>query len=202
MSGQLNLLAEAEEVVEVPITATVLRCGARALDPAGRPLFAHRHLPPMPSVIGGDPGWQGTLDLAEEALRGEDPTRAVLDLERPCRYGGHLGTGGPGRPFVTASSRGVEVGLGADRSTVRWPRVFAALRERRAVEGGIARVRDLAEAYRLLDHYGRVYEGMAWTEGWTPVPLIRGLASEARALGGDPARLPQHTDYMREGTRP
>jgi hypothetical protein len=202
MSGQLSLLAEAAEFVEVPITATVLHSGARAVDLAGRPLFVHRHLPSTPSVIDDGPEWQATLDLAEEALRGETPTRGVLDLDRPCRYGGHIGTGGPGRPFVTASSRGVEVGLGADRSLVRWPRVFAALRERREVEAGIARGRDLAESYRLLDYYGRVYEGMAWTEGWTPVPLIRGLASEARALGGDPARLPQHTDYMRVGTRP
>ncbi|HVX32805.1 MAG TPA: hypothetical protein VHA80_06645 [Solirubrobacterales bacterium] len=199
--GQLNLLAEAAEPVEVPITPAVLRSGARAADDAGRPLFAHRHLPATPPALGEDLGWEAALDLAERALRGEVPTRAVLGLEGPCRYGGYMGTGGPGRPSVTASGPGVEVGLLEERRLVRWPRVFAALRERREVEPEVARARDLAEAYRLLDYYGRVYGPGPWGKDWTPVPLIRGLASEARALGGDPARLPQHTDYMREGVR-
>jgi hypothetical protein len=202
MDGQLNLLAEAAESVEVPICAEVLRLGARAVGPDGRPLFAHRHLPARPPALGEDLEWEAALDLAERALRGEVPTRAVLGLEGPYRYGGHMGTGGPGRPSVMASSRGVEVGLGVEKPAVRWPRVFATLAERREVEPEVARARDLAEAYHLLDYYGRVYGPGPWDKDWTPVPLIRGLASEARGLGGDPGRLPQHTDYMREGVAP
>jgi hypothetical protein len=199
MSGQLNLLADATESIEVPICAQVLGHGARATGPDRRPLFAHRHLPGRPAVLAEDFAWASALDLAEVALRGEVPERAILRLDGPCRYGGHLGSGGPGRPFVTASGSGVEVGLLEERRLVRWPRVFAALGERREVEPQVARARDLAEAYRLLDYYGRVYGPGPWDRDWTPVPLIRALAGEARALGGDPTGLPIHTAYMREG---
>jgi hypothetical protein len=202
MGGQLNLLAEVAGTIEVPLSPAVLASGARAVDAEGRPLFAHRHLPSMPSALAEEAEWQAALDLAETALRGEAPTRAILDLDGPRRFGGHIGTCGPGRPSVTASSSGVEVGMGEARRSVRWPPVFAALAERREVEPEVARARDLAEAYSRLDCYGRVYGDGPWDGDWTPLPLIRGLAGEARALGGDPVLLRQHTDYMREGTRP
>jgi hypothetical protein len=202
IGAQLNLLAGAAGTIEVPVSPAVLASGSRAVDAEGRLLFPHRHLPGVPATLGEEVEWQAALDLAETALRAEEPTHATLDLDGPRRFGGYVGTCGPALPCVTASGSGVEVGMGAARRSVRWPRIFTALAERREAEPEVARARDLAEAYSRLDHYGRVYGGGPLEEGWTPLPLIRGLVAEARELGGDPVRLPQHTDYMREGTRP
>jgi hypothetical protein len=55
MTGRPSLLAGA---IEVPITAVVLHSGARAVDAAGRPLLAYRHLPSTPPAPDGVGEWE------------------------------------------------------------------------------------------------------------------------------------------------
>lgn len=193
----MSLLAPpAAEQIEVPVCAQVLHHGSRARSEGGRgePLFAHRFVPPVPKTMPDEHAWRLALDFAEEVRRYEQAGRAVLDLEKPG-YSGASGRSGPGTPRLWSSSRGVEV----DDALVRWPRLFAGRREQREVEVEIARARDLAQAYSSLDYYGRVYPEPREGDSWTPVPLIRRLASEARELGGDPTLLEPHTEYMRQG---
>ncbi len=200
MSNQLNLLAEASQPVEVPICRAVLHSGASARLDSGARLLPHLHLPADPSAALGDGDWLEVLEQAECALRQERPAVARLDLGEVQKVSGYSGRGGPGRACLTASSSGVQVGHGDEAKLIRWPGIHRALRERREIEPAIGRARDLAEAYRLLDYYGRIYESFPWPQGWTPVPLISRLSREARDLGGDPVQLQQHTTYIREGT--
>lgn len=200
--SQMSLLAlPASGPMEVPVCREVLYGGAnaRAGGGRGRRLFPHRHVPPLAPKLSAEDEWLAALEFAEEARRFNQAPRAVLDLSGRDGAGsnGPMGRGGPTGPMLTASSRGVEV----DGRLATWPQLLRGRREQREVEFEVARARDLAEAYHYLDYYGRVYEG--WKrEDWSPVPLIRRLATEARELGGDPALLDPHTDYMREGIAP
>lgn len=207
MDGQLSLLAQPGcERIEVPLCPAVLLAGARACGgpPRREPLFAHRHIPVPPPALEGEREWLAALEFAEEARRSNQAARARLDLSRRAgaASSGPIGRCGPGEVWLTASGKGIEVGEPAGRRLVRWARLLAARAEQREVEPGIARARDLAEAYRLLDYYGRVYPEPKPGDEWSPLPLIRRLAAEARELGGDPSLLSPHTDYMREGCEP
>jgi hypothetical protein len=205
MSAQMNLLAPPSEgPIEVPICSSVLCVGAWAHADQGRgePLFAHRHLPPMPSELAQESDWLAALDFAESEIRFKRPTRAILDLESASGSGCSGGRAGPSQPTLMASSRGIEV----DGRLLGWPRLLGSRQEQREVEFDLARARDLAHAYHLLDYYGAVYGEPEERDGFdgvgeqfSPVPLIRGLAEEALVLGGDPSLLTPHTTYMREG---
>jgi hypothetical protein len=201
MSGQMNLLATpVGEQIEVPVSATILYAGAAARAEGGRgeSLFAHRFVPPEPPDIGEEAAhWLAVLEFAESQLRYAQAPCARLILSRPessaSRCSG--GTCGPGRPSLNASSRGVEV----NGRLITWTRVLAGRSEQRDAEPEIARARDLAHLYHLLDYYGRVYSEPREGDEWTPVPLIANLATRARELGGDPALLEPRSNYMREG---
>jgi hypothetical protein len=197
MSGQMNLLAQpSEETIVVPICSEVLRCGAHARRGRGteEQLFPHLHIPSRPAKLPSDEHWLLALDHAEDAHRFNQSPVAVLQLDaKVSRSSG--GCSSPGEPRLMHDGRGVEV----DDVLVRWPHLLAARAEQREIEPEVARARDLAEAYHCLDYFGRVYDQFSHREDWSPLPLIRRLAEEARALGGDPAQLPLHTDYMREG---
>ncbi len=202
MSGQLNLLAPpSAEPVAVPVCREVLCSGCRARSRADsdEPLFPHRHIPPRPPKLSDDAPWVAVLDFAEDELRFKQSARAALDLDNCSGTGCCGGRAGPSSPMLMSSSRGIEV----DGILVGWPRLIKSRLEQREVEFDMARARDLAEAYRLLDYYGHVYgDGPPHSHGredWTPIPLVRRLAEEALDLGGDPARLKPRTDYMRQG---
>jgi len=94
---------------------------------------------------------------------------------------------------IEPGPRGIEV----DGALATWPRLLAGRAEQREVEPDVARARDLAEAYHYLDYYGGVYEEPEESDEWSPVPLIRRLAAEARELGGDPTLLEPRSQYMR-----
>jgi hypothetical protein len=76
-----------------------------------------------------------------------------------------------------ASSRGIEV----DGRLLGRPRLLGSRQEQREVEFDLARARDLAHAYHLLDYYGAVYGEPEERDGFdgigeqfSPVPLIQG----------------------------
>ena len=194
MSGQMNLLAPpAEAELEVPVCPPVLLCGAGAYDSREHaPLFTHRHLPSAPPTMPGEGAWLAALDFAEEVRRYAQAPRPVLDLDKPG-YSGASGRSGPDMSSLWATSRGIEV----DGALATWPRLLAGRAEQREVEPEVARARDLAEAYHYLDYYGGVYPEPEENEKWSPVPLIRRLAAEARELGGDPTLLEPRSQYMR-----
>jgi hypothetical protein len=191
--------------LEVSPCREVLLYGAGACAEGGRgePLFPHRHVPSPPPKLPDEAEWLVALDFAEDARRYNQAGRAVLDLSKRDGAGsnGPVGSATPSGPMLMASSRGVEV----DGRTATWPQLLRGRQEQREVEVEVARARDLAEAYHYLDYYGRVYgDGPPYAtgrDGWSPVPLIRRLAEEARQLGGDPTLLTPHTSYMREGLR-
>jgi len=200
MGGQMNLLAApVGETIEVPISPAVLYAGANARfeDGRGEPLFAHRFAPPAPAAIGEEADWLAALEFAEDQLRFAQAPCARLTLSGPesraSRCNG--GTSGPGRPTLWASSRGVEV----DGQKLTWARVLSGRSEQRGAEPQIARARDLAHVYHLLDYYGHAYSEPSEGDEWSPVPLITGLAERAYELGGDPARLEPRSQYMHEG---
>ena len=195
MSGQMNLLAPpAEAELEVPVCPQILLRGAGAFGERehSEPLFPHRHLPPAPSAMPDESAWLAALDFAEEVRRYAQAPRPVLDLAKPG-YSGASGRSGPGMPRLWATSRGIEV----DGALATWPRLLAGRAEQRQVEPEVARARDLAEAYHYLDYYGGAYEEPEVGDEWSPVPLIRQLAAEARELGGDPTLLEPRSQYMR-----
>jgi len=199
MGGQMNLLsAPVGAEIEVPICPAVLYAGANARSEGGRgePLFAHRFAPASPD-IGERAHWLAALEFAEGELRYAQAPCARLVLSGPesrsSRCNG--GTSGPGRPTLWASSRGVEV----DGRKLSWARVLAGRAEQRDAEPQIARARDLAHVYHLLDYYGHAYSEPVEEDRWSPVPLIVSLAERAYELGGDPSRLEPHSEYMREG---
>ncbi len=205
MSGQLNLLAPPkDDPIAVPISRSVLYAGsrARAAGDSNEPLFPHRHVPSAPPDFGDVDAWLAALDFAEGELRFKQAPRARLDLDRCSGTGCSGGRCSPSGPMLMSSSRGIEV----DGVPVTWARLIKGRQEQREVEFGLARARDLAEAYRLLDYYGRVYgepedrdgfDGIG--EQFSPVPLIRQLTQEAIELGGDPTQLQPHTSDMRQG---
>jgi hypothetical protein len=200
MGGQMNLLAAPVGAeIEVPVCPAVLYAGANALSEGGRgePLFAHRFVPPAPPDTGERAHWLAALEFAEGQLRYAQAPCARLVLSGPesrsSRCNG--GISGPGRPTLWASSRGVEV----DGRKLSWARVLAGRAEQRDAEPQIARARDLAHIYHLLDYYGHAYGEPAEGDEWSPVPLIVGLAERAYELGGDPSRLEPRSEYMREG---
>lgn len=200
---QMSLLAaSAEERLEVPVCWEVLfyGAGARVDRGRGKRLFPHRHVPSPPARFPHEDEWLTALDFAEEARRYNQAGCARLDLSKRDGAGsnGPVGRGGPRGPMLMASGRGVEV----DGRLATWPQLLAGRQEQREVEPEIARARDLAAAYHYLDYYGRVYAEPDPDEEWSPVPLIRRLAHEARELGGDPSLLEHHTDYMRRGLEP
>jgi len=195
VSGQMNLLAPPSEAeLQVPVCPQVLLRGASAF--GGREhselLFPHRHLPPAPPTMSVASAWLTALDFAEEVRRYAQAPRPILDLDKPG-YSGVSGRSGPGMPSLWATSRGIEV----DGALATWPRLLAGRAEQREVEPDVARARDLAEAYHYLDYYGGVYEEPEESDEWSPVPLIRRLAAEARELGGDPTLLEPRSQYMR-----
>lgn len=200
MGGQMNLLAApVGETIEVPISPAVLHAGANARSEGGRgePLFAHRFAPPAPSGLSEEAHWLAALEFAEDQLRYAQAPCAKLILSGPesraSRCNG--GTSGSGRPTLWASSRGVEV----DGQKLTWARVLSGRSEQRDAEPQIARARDLAHVYHLLDYYGHAYSEPSEGDEWSPVPLIAGLAERAYELGGDPARLEPRSQYMHEG---
>jgi hypothetical protein len=202
VSGQMNLLAPASDgPIEVPICRSVLYSGAKARigNGRGKPLFPHNHLPPLPATLDDETHWLAVLDFAETELRFNRPAHAILDLDSATGSGCSGGIAGPSSPTLMASSRGIEV----DGRLITWPRLLKGRQEQRDVEFDVARARDLAEAYRLLDYYGHVYgDGPPYSHGreeWTPVPLIRRLAEEAIDLDGSPNLMEPRTDYMRQG---
>lgn len=207
MTSQMSLLSQpAGDPIIVPVCWEVLHAGADARDDHGRgdQLFPHRHVPSPPAKLPEETHWLAALDFAEEARRYNQSTRAVLDLSKRDGAGsnGPLGIAGPIGPRISASSRGVEV----DDGLATWPQLLAARAEQREIEVEVARARDLAQAYHALDYYGHVYGEPEERDGfdgigeqWSPVPLIRRLAEEAIALGGDPTQLRLHTSYMRQG---
>jgi hypothetical protein len=203
VSGQLNLLSpSSEDPIVVPICRSVLHAGSSAsvegnLD---QPLLPHRHVPPRPPKLPDERAWLAALDFAEEQLRFKYAGVAVLDLDRCSGSGCCGGRSGPSMPMLMSSSRGVEV----DGSLATWPQLLKGRKEQREIEFEIARARDLASAYHCLDYYGRVYgepdeDFDKGDRDFSPVPLIRRLATEAIELGGDPRSLPVHTAYMRQG---
>jgi hypothetical protein len=201
VGGQMYLLAAPlGEAIEVPLSPTVLHRGADARAEGGRgePLFAHRFEPPRPPGFGAPARhWLAALDFAESQLRYVQAPAARLVLAGPESRASRCGGGscGPDRPLLMASSRGIEV----EGSRITWARLLAGRREQRDAEPEVARARDLAHVYRLLDYYGRAYEEPREGDQWSPVALIARLAAEARELGGDPGRLEPRSDYMREG---
>ncbi len=203
MSTQMSLLAPpAEGPLEVPVCWTVLYYGADARADRGRgePLFPHRHVPSPPPKVPDEGEWLAALDFAEDARRFNQAGCAVLDLSKRDGAGsnGPMGRGGPGSPSLMASSRGVEV----NGRLATWPQLLKGRREQREVEPEVARARDLAEAYHYLDYYGGVYDEPEEGDEWSPVPLIRRLAAEARELGGDPTLLDPRSHYMRVALDP
>lgn len=199
MSGQMNLLAPPSEAeLEVPVCPQILLRGAGAYDSREHaPLLPHRHLPPAPPALPDEGAWLAALDFAEEVRRYAQAPRPVLDLAKPA-YSGVSGRSGPDMPSLWASSRGIEV----DGALATWPRLLAGRAEQREVEPEVARARDLAEAYHYLDYFGGVYPEPTDGEEWSPVPLIRRLAAEARELGGDPTLLEPRSQYMRAALDP
>lgn len=201
MGGQMNLFAApVGEAIEVPVCQAVLYAGAnaRAQDGRGEPLFAHRFSPPAPPGIDEEAAhWLAVLEFAEDQLRYAQAPCARLILGGPESRASRCigGTCGPGRPSLWASSRGVEV----NGWLITWARVLAGRSEQRDAEPQIARARDLAHVYHLLDYYGHAYSEPHEGEEWSPVPLIAGLAERASELGGDPSRLEPGSEYMREG---
>lgn len=201
MCAQMNLLAApAGEAIEVPVCRAILYSGANARADGGRgkPLFAHRFAPPAPPALGTEAAdWLAALEFAEEQLRYAQAPCARLILSGPgsraskCTGGAY----GPGSPRLWASSRGVEV----DGRMLSWTRVLAGRSEQRDAEPQIARARDLAHVYHLLDYYGHVYDEPSEGDKWSPVALIVGLAERVYELGGDPSRLESRSAYMREG---
>lgn len=193
----MNLLAQpSEEKIEVPICSAVLKHGSGAGRKRGteEPLFPHLHIPKRPAKLASDEHWLIALDYAEEVHRFDQSPGAVLQLDakvsrspggRACR----------GEPRLWHGGSGIEV----DDVLLGWSRLLAGRGEQREIEPEVARARDLAQAYRYLDYFGEVYGRRPHRKDWSPVPLIRELAEEARALGGDPTQLLLHTDYMREG---
>jgi hypothetical protein len=197
VSGQMNLLAQpSEEKLEVPVCPAVLNFGSRAGRKHGtlEPLFHHLHIPRRPAKLASDEHWLVALYFAEEVHRYDQSAQAVLQLDaKVSRSPG--GRRSFDEPRLWHDSRGIEV----DDTLVSWAHLLAGRAEQREIEPDVARARDLAEAYHLLDYFGRVYDQFSHREDWSPVPLIRRLAEEARGLGGDPTQLPLHTEYMREG---
>lgn len=200
----MNLLAQPrEEKIEVPVCAAVLHHGSRAGRKRGtlEPLFPHLHVPHRPAKLARDEAWLLALDYAEEVHRFDQSPRAVLRLDGKVSrsLGGRCGGG---EPRLRHDSQGIKV----DELLLKWPRLLAARGEQREVEPEVARARDLAQAYRYLDYFGEVYGEPEDREGFdgigeqfSPVPLVRRLAEEAIELGGNPAQLPVHTTYMRQG---
>jgi len=200
MGGQMNLLAAPVDAeIEVPICRAVLCSGANARfeDRRGEPLLAHRFIPPVPPGIDEETHWLTALDFAESQLRYAQAPCARLVLSGPESRTSKCtgGTCGPGRPRMSASSRGIEI----DGERVSWARVLTGRAEQREAEPQIARARDLAHVYHLLDYYGQVYGEPSGCDEWSPVPLIASLAERAYELGGDPSRLEPRSEYMREG---
>jgi hypothetical protein len=195
------LAAPSDDPIAVPICRSVLYSGANAHAQGNpdEPLFPHRHVPSAPPMLPDDAAWLAALDFVEEELRFKQAGRAILDLDRCSGTGCCGGRAGPSSPTLMSSSRGIEV----DGILATWTRLLKGLQEQREVELGLARARDLAQAYHCLDYYGRVYgDGPPYSQGrkdWSPVPLIRRLAAEAIDLGGDPTKLEPHTPYMRQG---
>lgn len=193
----MNLLAQPSEgSIEVPVCPAVLCHGSRAGRKNGTqdPLFPHLHVPHRPSKLANDEHWLIALDYAEEVHRYDQSAEAVLQLDaKVSRSPGGRWCGD--EPRLWHDSRGIEV----DDILVSWAHLLAGRAEQREIEPEVARARDLAHAYKYLDYFGEVYDDLPHPEDWSPVPLIRRLAEEARALGGDPTLLPVHTEYMREG---
>lgn len=197
MSGQMNLLAQpSEKKIEVPVCHAVLRHGSGAGRKNGtqESLFPHLHIPRRPAKLASDEHWLIALCFAEEVHRYDQSAQGVLQLDaKVSRSPGGRWCGD--EPHLWHDGRGIEV----DDVLIKWPHLLAGRAEQREIEPEVARARDLAQAYHYLDYFGEVYDKHPHREDWSPVPLIRRLAEEARALGGDPTLLPLHTDYMREG---
>jgi hypothetical protein len=204
MSGQMSLLAPpAAGQLEVPVCDAVLDGGANARADGGRgePLFAHRHVPPLPPKLCDESKWLLALDFAEEARRYDQAPRAKLDLGKRGSAGsddGPMGLWDLGKAALKASRRESEAAARPGKRPAAWPRLLAARSEQREVEPALARARDLAEAYRYLNCYGGAYPEPEPGDAWSPVPLVRRLAAEVRELGGDPGLVELRSDYMWE----
>lgn len=180
---------------QVDPTGEILLCGSTADDPGLRysqaPAF-------IAGVTSGD--CLRLLDYAEHAIRGGQVARPRLDLSKSARPDTCCGRASRDLWFMT-SGRGVDFEFRKEgKQSITWTRLIRARRQQTEWEPEVARARDLAEAYRLLDYYGRCYsDSVEYQRDWSPVPLVQGLASEVLALGGDPAALPVSRRYMADG---
>ncbi len=197
-SEQLTL-AVFDQITVHPTRDVLLR-GADAIS-GGSFLFAHRHLPARPATVTEDQVWLTMLDLVENARRHNQAARAILDLS--LRNG--AGSSGPiGFGDLTLDSKGCE--HRTTKSHASWPALLSGRREQRHAEPDIAHARDLAEAYHYLDYYGRVYgepdflgRDQTVNGSWRAATFVTKLAGQVLDLGGDPALLNTHSDYMRAG---
>jgi hypothetical protein len=196
--GQLSLDWQTFEALDVPVK--VIQAGGQQFIRVDRP--AHTHIPRRPPAIRHDRTWLRMLAYAEEQIRWAS-TRAVPDLARkPAREitGGICGDG----YRLDINSRGCNVPLSAQKAT--WPQLLAGLAAQRSVEPGIARARDLADAYHHLDYFGRVYretdflgKDQTVRGSWRADRFIAEIAREVLELGGDLTLVPIHSSYMRAG---
>lgn len=186
------------EPIAVDATREVLARGANAQAHGGRGefLFAHRYVPARPSTVHTDLTWLAMLDLAERELRYAQPTEARLRLDDRARVGS-IGPAGAGDLVI--DRLGCQSRLDGKRAS--WSKLLTGLDARRRAEPEIAAARDLAEAYRLLDYYGRVYGDHEHYDhaAWRPETLVERLARRVLTLGGDPRTVQSRTNYMREG---
>jgi len=97
MSDPTQLTLSLFERITVTPTWEVLTSGANAHTRGGRgkPLFAHQHVPTRPASVRNDTVWLAMLDLAEDARRYNQASRAVLNLAGRDGAGsnGPIGTG-------------------------------------------------------------------------------------------------------------
>ncbi len=199
VAEQQTTLAVFEPITVHPTRDVLLR-GADAIS-GGSFLFAHQHVPPRPASVTEDRVWLTMLDLAEVARRYNQASRAVLDLT--TRAG--AGSNGP-IGFGDLHLDGKGCANQPDKSHATWAAMLTGRREQRHAEPDIAHARDLAEAYHYLDYYGRVYaepdflgRDQTVNDSWRADTLVAQLARQVLDLGGNPALLNTHSDYMRAG---
>jgi hypothetical protein len=206
MSDPAQLTLSLFEPITVKPTWEILTYGADARARGGRrePLFAHRHIPTRPATVRNDTVWLAMLDLAEDARRYNQASRAVLNL---AARDGAASNGPIGIGDLMLDSRGCRE-WGANTGHASWAQLLAGRRQQRHAEREIAAARDLAEAYHYLDYYGHVYaqpdflgDDQTVRGGWRADAFIAQLARQVLDLGGEPALLEPRSDYMRAGIR-
>lgn len=189
--SQLSIFDELITSTDIEVTRAVLLHGAFA-GPRHAPVELRTggrdaHVVPVATAV-------QMLDLAESALRYNQAGHARLDVTKR----GQAGSNGPmGRDDLTTDRKGIHGRTGSE--SVTWSRLLDALRRQRVAEPEIARLRDLAAAYHLLDYYGAVYERQPVSGEWRADRFVESIARDVIDLGGDPTQLDAHTEYMAVG---